>query len=304
MAHALPTCAVTITTRNRREELRRTCRVLSGLNPIPEEVLICSDGSTDGTAEMVRKEFPSFRLFENFPARGSVASRDFLIRQTRCDVVVSFDDDSHPIETNFFATLKACLVAHPEAAVISFGQRSDEYPDSLTQRDWGPGKYVASFANSGAALRRQVYLRLDGYPPFFFHMYEEPDYALQCYGAGYAVWFEPNLTVRHYYTSTGRRRQDSHVRHARNEQWSVWMRCPMPYLPLVAIFRAIRQMMFAFKRGFSWVLKEPLWWLETPLGRAECARRRKPIAWRAYLNWMKLARNPLYSKDEWQEQFI
>ena len=37
-----------------------------------------------------------------------------------------------------------------------------------------------SFANPGAVLRRSTYLQLRGFESRFFHMYEEPDYALQC----------------------------------------------------------------------------------------------------------------------------
>ena len=46
------------------------------------------------------------------------------------------------------------------------------------------GRYVAAYANCGAAMRRDVYLQLAGFPTFFGHMYEEPDYALQCYASG------------------------------------------------------------------------------------------------------------------------
>ena len=66
--------SVMITTRNRCDDLGRTCARLLTLRPAPDEVLVCADGCTDGTVELVRREFSSFRLVENNPALGSVAA--------------------------------------------------------------------------------------------------------------------------------------------------------------------------------------------------------------------------------------
>ena len=155
---------------------------------------------------------------------------------------------------------------------------------------------VHSFPNSGAALRREVYLSLAGYPGFFFHAYEETDYALQCYAAGYEVWYETDLTVRHYYTSTGRSELRTHHRHARNEQWSVWMRCPWPYLPLVAGWRALSQFRYACKRGLGWAVREPLWWYQAVRGLRTCLRNRNPVSWSSFRRSMRLARHPIVDR--------
>ncbi len=288
-----PTIGVTIATHNRCAELRRTLTALAALDPQPVEILVCADGGTDGTAETVRREFPGVRLFENPTAQGSIATRDFLIRQATADVLVGLDDDSNPIEPDFVTRLQTAFARRPRAAVITFPQRSDEYPESLTQADWGPALMVHSFPNSGAALRRDVYLALAGYPGFFFHAYEEPDYALQCYAAGYEVWYEPGLTVRHYYTGTGRSERRTHHRHARNEQWSVWMRCPLPYLPLVAAWRAFSQFRYSCTRGLGWAVREPVWWVQAARGLRTCLRHRNPVSWASFRQWMRLARRPV-----------
>ena len=49
------------------------------------------------------------RLFENSVARGSIATRDYLIRQAAADVLIGLDDDSNPIETDFVTRLQAAL---------------------------------------------------------------------------------------------------------------------------------------------------------------------------------------------------
>src|SRR3954468_3942239 len=77
------TCAVIIATRNRRDDLARTCAVLRALVPAPDEVLICADGCTDDTVAMLRRDFPIYEVTANETGRGSTASRDALMRRAR-----------------------------------------------------------------------------------------------------------------------------------------------------------------------------------------------------------------------------
>ena len=226
--------SVMITTRDRRSDLRRTCVRISSLHPPPEEVLICADGCSDGTAAMVREEFPGFTLLENKVVLGSVASRDRLLRTATGDVVVSLDDDSYPLAEDFFYRLPDLFSGHPEAAVISFRELREG--GVFSSEEGLPGHYVPAYANCAAAMRREFYLEQPGFPAFFFHAYEEPDYALQCHAAGHAVWFEPSLVIRHHRSPVGRLPILQHHQNSRNELWSVWMRCPWPWVPLVRHF--------------------------------------------------------------------
>ncbi len=73
--------SVIITTHNRCEELRRTLAVLRQLSPPPPEIIITADGCVDGTVDFVKSEMPEARLIVNETGRGSVASRDRMIRE-------------------------------------------------------------------------------------------------------------------------------------------------------------------------------------------------------------------------------
>jgi len=296
----MPTFTIMITTHNRCADLRRTCAVLASLSPRPDEVLICADGCTDDTVSMIVSEFPGFLVLENSERQGSVASRDRMLRLASADIVISLDDDSYPVEVDFLAQVGRVLEQHPEAAVISFAEIRDEGcgEQAAPSRDECRGRYVAAYANCGAAMRRDVYLQLAGFPRFFGHMYEESDYALQCYAAGLAVWFEPSLAVRHHMSRVNRHVGRRQRLHARNELWSVWLRCPWPYLPAVASFRVWRQLRYAATQSLSDVLLQPAWWLSALGGLPQCIARRRPVARPKYLAWMMLARRPIYRQVE------
>ena len=65
--------SIMITTKNRSADLTRTLRVLSQLDPLPDEVLITVDGCTDGSVDVVTRELPTATLIVNREGRGSVA---------------------------------------------------------------------------------------------------------------------------------------------------------------------------------------------------------------------------------------
>jgi GT2 family glycosyltransferase len=282
--------SIMITTHNRLSDLQRTLGVLKRLDPPPLEILITADGCTDGTVEFVRQEFPAAKLIINHKGIGSVASRDRMVREATGDLVLSLDDDSYPEETDCLRRIIKLFEERPQLAVAHFPQHSDEHPESLSQTDFGPPCITRSFANSGACLRRSVYLKLPGFEPCFFHMYEEPDYALQCIANGYEVYYVSALTIRHHYSGQSRNRLRAHHRHARNQIWSTLMRCPLPYSLFIVPGKTFNQFCFAVKQGLPWVVREPVWWWQTIQGLPYCLRKFAPVSWEGYKRWHTASR--------------
>lgn len=295
--------AVTITTHDRQQELARTLGQIARLNPPPDEILVCADGCQDGTVAFLREQQPGVRVIVHETARGSIPSRNELAGLTDCDVFVSLDDDSYPLDLDFVPRVRDLFERHPRLAVAAFAQRSDEFPETLNASGFGDACFAGSYANSGAAIRRDAFMQLGGYPDFFFHAYEEPDFALRCAAAGWQIRFEPKLIIRHHFTTIQRNEIRTHHRHARNECWSVLLRCPGVLIPFVAAFRALRQFGYAASRGLSWVIREPVWWWQAVCGIPKCLSARNPVPWRRYRAWMKLGRHPLRSEMEWNALF-
>ena len=281
--------AVMITTLNRVNDLAKTLEFLWSLNPQPLEVLVTADGCVDGTVEMVREKFPEVRVIINERSMGSVASRHRMMQEAKGDLVLALDDDSQPEQLDCISRLAEIFERNPKLAIATFPQRTDEYPETLQRSDFGQETPVRSFANSGACLRVSTYRSLLGFEPMFFHMYEEPDYALQCVSAGWEVRYIPQITIRHHWVGRERSEIRNHHRHARNEFWSTLMRCPMPYALLLCAYRLFSQARFAVKRGPAWVVREPIWWWQAMKGLPKALAKRKPVAWSGYRRWLALS---------------
>lgn len=286
MRETLLTVSIMIATRNRAADLRRTLQTIRRLVPSPLEVLITADGCTDDTVQVVKSEAPDAKLIINEQGRGSVASRDRMMREAAGDLILALDDDSYPEELDCINRIVPLFEQNARLAILHFPQRSDEYPETLTQTDFGPAKATRSFANSGAVLRRSVYLRLPGFDPHFFHMYEEPDYVLQCVAAGYEVIYSPIITIRHHWSGQARNEMRNHQRHARNEFWSTLQRCPFPYAFPMLTWRIFSEFRYACKRGVGWAVREPVWWWHAFAGIPYCLKNRKPVSWAGYKKWL------------------
>jgi GT2 family glycosyltransferase len=297
------TVGICIATHNRREDLLRTLRELSKLDPPPDALVIVADGCRDGTAECVREIAPQARLIEHATPLGSIASRNELAETCGCDIFVNLDDDSYPLDLDFVARVRALFEQRPRLAVACFPQRSDEVPESLEVSDFGQPLFVGTFADSGAAFRLSVFRELGAFPAFFFHAYEEPDFAVRCVCAGWQVRLETSLIVRHHFTKAQRDEVRTHHRHARNEIWSLLLRCPAPQCLPVAAFRILRQAGYAWHRGWKWLVREPRWWMDCLKGIPLCLAQRRPLPWRPYLAWMRLVRTPIADEQEWDAAF-
>ncbi|MEA3207645.1 MAG: hypothetical protein QOE70_702 [Chthoniobacter sp.] len=297
------TAGVCIATHNRKDDLARTLRVLDALEPRPAELLITCDGCTDGTVEFLRAQYPQLQPIVNEQPRGSTGSRDAMFRAAKSDILLILDDDSYPIETDFLARLPRLFESHPRLAVANFPQRTDQYPESLTAGDFGLPHFAGTYVNCASAIRRAVFLELGGYPAEFRIAYDEPDFALRCVSAGWQVRYETSLTIRHHYSGVMRNELQMHQTHARNELWSVLMRCPAPQLFAVACFRLARQFGYAWHRGFAWAVQEPRWWLDALAGLPRCLAARRPVPWPRYRAWMELVRTPIRSEADWVAKF-
>src|SRR5262245_32778114 len=85
--------SIVIATKDRKDELRRA--ITSAIRQTePVEILVLDDGSTDGTSEMVKSEFPQVRLERTPVPLGYVAQRNRAALFCSGEIIFSIDDDA------------------------------------------------------------------------------------------------------------------------------------------------------------------------------------------------------------------
>ena len=228
MPHPEFRATVAIVTKNRREYARGAIR--SALAQVPAvEVLVCDDGSTDGTPDMVRAEFPEAVLHT------SDRSSDIAVQRTRATalasapVVFSIDDDAEFTSPHTVAEALR-LFDHPRVALVAMPFVNVRVSDRVLQR--APDALVAyassGFVGTAYAVRRDVFLGLGGYRPFLVHQYEEEDFAVRLLDAGYLIRLASTPPIHHFHSPTRDRKGMDHWG-ARNTILFTWHNVPMPF---------------------------------------------------------------------------
>src|SRR5262245_46760837 len=179
-----PAATVVISTKNRRDDLRRALASVFA-QTAPVDVLVMDDGSTDGTAEMVRHEFPSARLIRSDVSRGYIVRRNEAANVAETPYLFSIDDDaefSSPdvVERTLtdFDDLRVGAVAIPYIEPHKGNRllQCAPSPDAIWVTD--------AFVGTAHAVRRDVFLQLGGYRESLVHQGEERDFCIRMLACG------------------------------------------------------------------------------------------------------------------------
>ena len=176
---------IAVTTLNRRDELRRLLESAVTQTASPE-LLVLDDGSTDGTAEMVEREFPDVLLDRSERSLGLIVQRNRAARLASTEVLFSIDDDAHFPSP---ATVEQTVADfdHPRIGAVAvpfLDVRAETRALQLPPDRYGRW-ITSSYIGTAHALRRDVFLDVGGYRGELGQMVEEPDYCLRMLDAGY-----------------------------------------------------------------------------------------------------------------------
>ena len=174
-----------VTAYRRTPETFATLERLKTRVPPPDEILVHVDAGGEECLAAVARAYPEIRLLSSETLVGPGGARNKLIAAAKHETVASFDDDSYPIDLDYFARLQELFAAYPEASVITSEvfTRGQKVGASANQNCW-----VADFIGCGCAYRRSRFLETRGYVPLAAaYGMEEVDVALQLHALGHRV---------------------------------------------------------------------------------------------------------------------
>ncbi|HEV2395499.1 MAG TPA: glycosyltransferase family 2 protein [Candidatus Sulfotelmatobacter sp.] len=203
--------------------------ILQGTRKIEFEVIVSDNGSTDGSVENIRAQFPAVRIVENRAnlgfAKGNnagiraatgeyvlILNPDTIVHEGSLDRWIEFADQ-HPEAGAFgcrvqnldgsyqrsarpFPTILRHLVSAAGMRFLGHLRRpvlSDEYEgwkgDTERDVDWQSGCCVM--------LRGSLLQSLGGFDERFFYQFEEVDLCKRVWDAGFNIRFTPIASITH-----------------------------------------------------------------------------------------------------------
>jgi glycosyltransferase involved in cell wall biosynthesis len=285
------TATVVITTKNRKVDL---CRALRSCieQTARAELIVIDDGSTDGTQELVCRDFPSVRYVRDEVSKGYIVQRNRAARLASGKVVFSLDDDaefsSPRIVEQTLRDFNDPSIAAVAVPFININHKTNK----VIQRSPDNNETFITFAFVGTAhaVRRDVFLAVGGYREFLFHQGEEEDLCIRMLDIQKFTRLGSADPIYHY-ESSARDFRRWHVYAARNRTLFSWYNVPMPYVLAHLPAATLKRIIYGFRSG------RPIWMIQgLTIGFADCARQlnqRRPVHRNTYRLFRSLRRRPM-----------
>lgn len=210
----MPKVSVVLPTYNRLARLKRVCAGLEQQNyPMDDfEVIIVSDGSTDGTNEYLQSMKTCLKVKPVIQKNGGpAAARNAGIANATGDIIVFIDDDVVPIPQFISEHIRIHEASPVEVAVVGpmltppdarlapwvrWGQdRLAEQYDDMVQERWKP--VARQFYTGNASMSRRLLEQSGGFDANF-HRAEDVELAYRLEQQGLTFLFNPKAIGYHY----------------------------------------------------------------------------------------------------------
>lgn len=226
--------SVVIVTYDRRAELRRTLTAMTAL-PDAAELIVVDNGSSDGSADMVRREFPSTRLIALDHNAGAVA-RNVAVRQLD-SAYVAFCDDDTIWQPGALARAAELLTRHPQLGsvtgrcLVEPSLAEDPLVPELRHSPvpaphWMPGPALLGVMAGLTMFRRSAFDEVGGFCERMWLGGEEELLALDLAVSGWWMCWAEDVVI-HHAPSTARDSRRRRQLGIRNTLWTLWLRRPL-----------------------------------------------------------------------------
>jgi GT2 family glycosyltransferase len=226
---AMSPVSVVIPTYRRCRELGVAIRKIIDCRPPPSEIIVHVDAGDVETEPWLRREFPTVQVLQSAHRVGPGGGRNTLVGAALSDIVASFDDDSYPLDPDYFARLSEVFSRRPDAAVVAsqIVHRGEPAPNAAATVGAS-----TLFVGCGVAYRRRDFLECGGYVPLAVaYGMEEVDLAIRLTSRGKHIYFSPWLRVFHDMDFSRHRNASITAASIANLALLTYLRYPVRYWP-------------------------------------------------------------------------
>ena len=240
--------SIVVTTKNRKEELSKcidSCLLLNGVY----EIFVFDDGSSDGTYDFVKLNYPTVSLYRTEESLGLINARTRCGNLAKGDVIVSIDDDCIFQGTDtileimkFFSHDKIVALTIPIVDVLVSNEVSQKGIGKLNDI------FVCSQFRGGAhAIKRDIFIELGGYYNKLIRQEEETEFGMKLYAAGYYIRIADCSHPIHHYHSTNRNPSLIAFYRSRNQFLVNYMHVPSLLLPITLFKQSLQTIIYEIK---------------------------------------------------------
>ena len=184
-----------VTAYERIEQTLATLRVIQSCVPPPDEILVHVDANQVECEKAIRNAFEGIRIVRSEQQVGPGGGRNKLVNATQFEFVASFDDDSYPIDSDYFERALRMFERFPDASVVCAAIYQSGEPIELAERS---AQWTADFLGAACIYRRQAFLDAGGYVPLpVAYGMEEVDLAIRLHSQGGRILTTRWLRVFH-----------------------------------------------------------------------------------------------------------
>lgn len=273
MAHTVPV-AVVIPTYGRGSAVLSVLEKIYQCDPLPAEVWIHVD-SSDGTLETeLRRRLKDVSILTSATRLGPGGGRHRCLTACKLPYAVSFDDDSYPVDRDFFARVEPLFARYRRAAILGANIWQRNEPEKM--RDRGVTR-IPSYVGCGYAIRLAAYKQVRGtLPRPIAYGMEETDLSIQLFASGWRIYEARELRVLHDTDLKHRKSVEIKAGSITNVGLFVYLHFPLAHLGwgLLQVANIVRYSIRT--RQFRGV---GLGLLQIPIECYRYRRYRSPVAW-------------------------
>jgi GT2 family glycosyltransferase len=256
------------------------------------EVVIVNNGSTDDSAEFVKKKHPNFRLLDIHPNRGFAGGNNYGVQKAKGKYVLLLNNDT-TVSPGLLQPMVELMekdlsigVVQPQMRNMVRKDRNDAvasfytstgflyhygYMQPIKKSQYQKPMYAYSIKGAGMMMRRDDYLRLGGLDEDFVCYVEETDLCHRVWLSGKKVIFYPKSYMYHFGggdMSIMEKGETTVFRSFRNRFISYWKNLStwelLKVLPIHFVFSEGYILIFLLKGKLknAWAAqKGTLWWV-------------------------------------------